>query len=263
MSALRLGVLTDVHFAPEGSTASWHNTYDFAGVSGRVREALQRFAEEGVDGVVFAGDLTHREDEGSVAAGLEHLGLAPGHLWMARGNHDSTLDRGEHGGSADGDAIVEHFRVAVVDIATDDDGATFRSACTLAGGAWEDDVAVVASHYPLVSRAAEVSALGLPYPGDLVGRAQLLDALLAREAPSVVLSGHLHVRDSVAQGSVLQLLFAALVEYPYEHSLLEVGPDYVTRTAFALEDAEHRRNPVLAPAVEHWQFAGGAWSLRA
>ncbi len=260
MSLLRLGVLTDLHFAPEGTTSSWHNVYDFPGVGGRVREALQRFAAEGVDGVVFAGDLTHREDEASVGEGLAELRLAPGRLWLARGNHDSTLDRGDYGGTADGEQIVEGFRVAVVDIASDDEGGTFRSASALAANAWGDDVAVVASHYPLISRAAEVSAAGLPYPGDLIGRAALLDALLARTAPSVVLSGHLHVRDSVAEGPVLQLLFAALVEYPYEHSLLEIGPDHVTRTAFGQPDAPFVRNPLFVPAVERWRFADGAWA---
>jgi predicted phosphodiesterase len=256
VAVLRFGVLTDVHFAPEGSAASWHNAYDFAGVGDRVRGAIQLFADEGVDGVVFAGDLTHREDEASVAEGLEHLQLAPGNLWLARGNHDSTLDRGAHGGSAGGERLAEDVRLAVVDIATDDGGATFRSAATLPADSWGDELAVVVSHYPLISRAAHVSAVGLPYPGDLVGRAPLLDALLDRVAPSVVLSGHLHVRDSTAQGPVLQLLFAAVVEYPFECSLLELGEGRVTRTAIPLQDAPHRRDPVLVPPLEEWEFDG-------
>jgi predicted phosphodiesterase len=262
VTVLRLGVLSDTHFAPGGSAASWHNPYDFGGVGDRVRNALQRFADEGVDGVVFAGDLTHRDDEESVAAGLEHLRLAPGDLWLARGNHDSTLDRGPYGGSAEGERLAEDVRLAVVDLATDDGGATFRSASRLPVDRWGGELAVVASHYPLISRAAEVSAVGLPYPGDLLGRAALLDALLARDAPSVVLSGHLHVRDSAADGPVLQLLFAAVVEYPFECSLLELGEGRVTRTAIPLHDAPHRRDPALVPALERWEFEGG-WHLTA
>jgi hypothetical protein len=56
---------------------------------------------------------------------------------------------------------------------------------------------------------------------------------------------------------VLQLLFAAVVEYPFECSLLEVGEGRATRTAIPLHDAPHRRDPVLAPALERWEFDGG------
>ena len=48
-------------------------------------------------------------------------------------------------------------------------------------------------------------------------------ALERRRAPTVVLSGHIHARDALTAGPVLQLTQAALIEAPYEASVVRVA----------------------------------------
>ena len=276
-TTLRLGIVSDIHIAPEGTAPTgWHNPFDFAGTVDRLQRAVECFNLEEVDGVVALGDLTHVGDSDSVAEALAPLAAAPGRLWIAPGNHDvalgaerlsdlriraTNLDAASIGGS--GDVLADGVRLAVLDIDSVDDGASFSATHGLPVDVWGDDLTLLASHFPLVSRAVELDECGFKYAGDLVDRALLLEEVVARTAPTVVLSGHLHIRDACSTGPVLQLLFPALIEHPFECSIIELAADEGTwrlsRLAVPLHAATFDRSPIFVPPVERWSFDGGEW----
>ena len=126
---------------------------------------------------------------------------------------------------------------------------------------WSDSPVLLASHFPVLSHLRVITGHGLPYAGDLVDRADVAQALAGRGAPTVIACGHLHVRYSVASGPLLQLGLGALVEPPFDATLLELeqaGPRLeVIRRTHELDRAPERRDPRLAPAEESWRFAPG------
>jgi predicted phosphodiesterase len=260
---VRLGVVSDTHIAPAGTPhARWHNPLEFEGAISRLQLAVERFHEAGVDGVVMLGDLSHYGDAESLGSGKACLADGPGRLWVVSGNHD--LPNGASGPGATGgenEVLADGLRLAVLPIGRDRDGS-FRSGA-LWLEAWGDDVTLIASHYPLISREIELAEHGLPYPGDLSDQPQLLETLDVRSVPTVVLSGHLHVRDSCRRGQVLQLSFASMIEYPFECSIVEIGVQdgrlRLGREAIGLQTGTLTRDPVLVPAAEGWEFGGREW----
>lgn len=268
MGPLRLGVVSDTHLAPEGAAPyRWHNSFDFGGTAERLRRAVEHFASEAVDGVVFLGDLAQRGYAEQRDVGLPILLKAPGGLWIARGNHDVDDDEGFRTEEAepirDEQALAGDVRLTVVEVGSTTRGASFRACSVLDVEGWGNDFVLIASHFPMISRAGELARLGFPYPGDLVNREALLEALVARSAPTVVLSGHLHIRDACSSGPVLQLYFPALVEHPFECSIIELSASdngfRLTRIAIPLHTAPFLRDPVFVPSVQDWEFDGKAW----
>ena len=184
---MRLGVVSDVHLAPHATApASWHGPYDFAGLRDRLDEACAAFEHARVDAVVACGDLTHAGDEASVREVFARLAGGGGPVLAVAGNHDCAqrddqLARGlaqrcrlltatgvELGGG----------RVAGVGIERAPDTDRFR--WTGAGAfAAEAPVHVVASHFPVLSRAARLAERGLAYPGDLLAGARCTSACAA------------------------------------------------------------------------------------
>ena len=127
----------------------------------------------------------------------------------------------------------------------------------------QGDLVVLATHFPMISRAGALAERGLAYAGDLLDGSSILAGLRASVAPVVALSGHLHARDSTSEGSVLQLAAAALVEAPYEVSIVEISRSErgwtVERSCSSLGDVGELDLPVLSPAFERWSWMGGAW----
>jgi len=268
---VRLGLVSDLHLTLDPARrAAWHNEYDFAGLSQRIGEARASFERAGVDAVVACGDLTHAGDEASARAVLERLsdGFGPPVLVVA-GNHD-TLERDDQlerclsggcellaGRSLDSNGV----RVTGVPIERDPDAGTSRWT----GGTdpeGDGSVSIVASHFPVISRARRFAEAGLRYPRGLANRAELGQRLRGN-APVVVLCGHLHARESHAGENVLQLCTGALVEAPYEAAIVDVatsaGGADVRRQAETLGPPPAGPDPVLAPAEENWTFDGAAW----
>ena len=88
LSAVRLGVLTDIHAVSDVSRReAWHNAYDFAGVEARLRAALELFAREGVELLLVLGDLAHDGDLASLKRVLRVLAGGPP-MRLVGGNHD-------------------------------------------------------------------------------------------------------------------------------------------------------------------------------
>jgi predicted phosphodiesterase len=272
---LRVGVLSDTHVVQDVSRrASWHNAYDFAGVEDRLRRAVDLFGREGVELLLVLGDLAHDGDAPSLRRALAPA-LDGRAAFVVGGNHDGARPTaalaalGMDGLRLPGWralSVGEGIRVAGVRVVrrARRRWATARRPALLT---WGEGPVLLATHFPVLARAEAMREHALPHPGDLVNRASLAEPLLARSAPTLVLSGHLHVRDSAASGSLLQLGFGALVEPPFEATVLEIEGDAaaltIGRVAHELDHAEERRDPRLVPARETWSFRAAAGWRRA
>jgi hypothetical protein len=266
--ALRVGVLTDLHHVQDPSRrARWINRYDFAGVVERCERAVELFTREGVSRVLLLGDLAHDGDLASVRQ-VVRATKAGVPLLAVGGNHDSQeptkriaaagRDRVQLlGWRALGPDAVRLAGMRPARRARRRWAAARRPALAT----WGDSAVLLASHFPVLSHLRVITASGLPYAGDLVDRADLAQALMGRSAPTVVACGHLHVRYSVASGPLLQLGLGALIEPPFDATLLELERNGrrldVVRRAHELERAPERRDPRLAPAEEAWRFEPG------
>lgn len=261
---MRLGVVSDLHMtmAPE-TPAAWHNPFDFAGLPARVDAACAVFASAEVDAVVACGDVTHDGDEASARAAFERLSAGldvP--LLVVAGNHDclereDQLDRCLTGAAEMLTAAgVELAGVRVAGVPIERDGEDLMRWT----GAGSGRAGVVVSHFPVISRADRMSELGLKYAGDLTNR-EALHERLTGDAPVVVLSGHIHVREAHARGNVLQLAAGALVEAPYEVAVVDVADAAarVGRRVHVLGPPPAGPDPVLAPERETWTFGSGGW----
>ncbi|MGN6379599.1 MAG: metallophosphoesterase family protein [Gaiellales bacterium] len=269
---MKLGLITDVHLAPlPHAPARWHNDYDFAGTRDRLANALRTLAGEGVDGVALLGDLTNGGDADSLDAVLATVTEAGLPALAVPGNHDcerelDALPRavqraGAHvalpGAKAQPWAGVP---VAGIGLAHPPAGRGFAPAALpqLDGAPM-----LLVSHFPVVSRRERVLQAGYKYAGDLVGLAGLTAHLDAAQAPVVVVSGHLHVRDAVGSGRVLQLLVPAMIEPPYECAVVAMGGDPLTVDYRAIAMAPTAGGldvPLLAPAESRWVFGAAGWS---
>jgi predicted phosphodiesterase len=262
---IRFGVLTDVHVVQDVTRQeAWHNPYDFAGVEDRRDRALRLFESEAADRLLLLGDLAHDGDLPSLRRGLRPGAFASAQLAVG-GNHDGGRPTGElsRAGSQSlklpGWRAVSHGPVRLAGLRVAHRARVgWDSSRPPALATWGDAPVLLASHFPVLSRERPLAARGLPYAGDLIDRPGLAQALLARPAPTVVACGHLHVRDSAASGSLLQLGFGAMIEPPFEATLLELAVDggsvEVTRVAHELDEAREERDPRLVPARETWRF---------
>jgi predicted phosphodiesterase len=277
VTALRLGILTDSHrTVVTGERGGWHNPYDFDGVSGRFERALRWLDRESVDVIAMCGDLTHRGDREAMRAVLEQcLRVSRRPLVAVSGNHDvargqdvlaNTIGHLDRSGLAlarpEGD-VVRGVRVAGLQLAPGSGWFGSRLREPPAVAAWGDEPIVMLSHFPILSRAAALATLGMPYPGDIIDRADVAAPVLARVAPTVVLSGHIHARDAHAEGPVLQLTQGALVEPPFDAAVVTVDVDAagvsVTRRIDRTDDRRAEYEPTLVGGWGSWRYADGRW----
>jgi hypothetical protein len=131
----------------------------------------------------------------------------------------------------------------------------------LGGWAGGPDLVVIASHFPLLSEASRVAAAGLPYAGDLVNRLDLDGRLRSDGRPKLVLSGHIHARCSTHDGPLLQFTVGALIEPPFDATLVEIDGTSVRRTARRLGEIAVT-DPVFAADDELWEWTGERWELQ-
>jgi hypothetical protein len=267
---VRLGVVSDVHWPRDASKpAQWHNAYDFAGLPGRLGAAVELFDSARVDAALVLGDLSHDGDAESLLAVVAALGAVRSRLWALPGNHDCEERDDQLARVASGRvALLDReswtqgaVRVAGLPIVSDPERGGMRADghADLAQG----DLVVLATHFPMISRAGALAERRLAYAGDLLDGARILAELRASVAPVVALCGHLHARDSTSEGGVLQLVAAALVEAPYEVSIVEILRSEagwtVERSCSSLGDVGELELPVLSPAFERWSWTGDAW----
>ena len=122
------------------------------------------------------------------------------------------------------------------------------------------------THYPAISFSGEVSSAGLVYGDNLEDLEEVARLLLGREAPTVVVNGHMHLRATRIEGPVLQVSCAALVEPPFEVTLLDLeklggGRVKVRRESVPLVPSLTVRPPSFSPPRQGWTFEEGAWEV--
>jgi hypothetical protein len=184
------------------------------------------------------------------------------------GNHDLRLGE-EFAECAHRHAIrllydepLELAGVAVTGVEVDRGPAPPQYVGRSGGWGGESGLVVVASHFPLLSEASRVAAAGLPYAGDLVNRADLEGRLRSDPRPKIVLSGHIHVRCSAHDGPLLQLAVGAMIEPPFDATIVDLDASDVSvrRTARRLGEIPVT-DPVFAPDDERWQRPDDRWQV--
>ena len=236
---LRLGVIADAHLSPLGtSVRAFHTGYETPYITAAYRLALRRCVQEDVDGVVLLGDLSQSGDVESLEMGLRLAAQTGRRVWVVSGNHDCfertdalevALRRVGAGNvrlaSSAGELVEKELRVAGLCVTNGSWGYKAHRNEGQSIDGWGDEPMVWLSHYPMVSFAEEVSSASLIYGDDLEDLKEAARPLIARSAPTVVLSGHIHLRHSCTVGKVLQVSCAALVEPPFEITLLDFEGD--------------------------------------
>ena len=108
-----------------------------------------------------------------------------------------------------------------------------------------------------------MAGAGLPYAGDLVNRAEVEAELRADPRPKLVLSGHIHARCSAGDGALLQFTVGAMIEPPFDATIVEIdaAAGSVRRTARRLGEIAVT-DPVFAADEEHWQWVDGRWETQ-
>lgn len=275
---MRLGIVADAHLGPAGTTVpAFHVEYGNTDTLTIYQLALRRCVREGADGLVLLGDLSHSGDEESLEAGVRTAAETELAVWIVSGNHDcfsreeALADAVRRVGAEnvrlltpDGEAVAERVRLAGFSVTSGNWGYAAGSTGRPDVSGWGDDECVVwVTHYPAVSFSEEVSAAGLVYGDDLEDLEEVTRPLLGREAPTVVVSGHVHVRAARVEGPVLQVSCAALVEPPLEVTFLDVEPQgdrvEVRRESAPLAPSLAVRPPAFSPPEQGWAFESGAW----
>ncbi|CAA9445159.1 MAG: hypothetical protein AVDCRST_MAG37-1752 [uncultured Rubrobacteraceae bacterium] len=272
---MKLGIVTDSHLGPGGTrVGAWHSDYYMSDTVPAFRYALEACAEEGVDGVVLLGDISNSGGDWSVEKGVRLAAQTGLPVWVVSGNHDcfkrveAVRDAVRRVGASNvrlampEGRMVGEVRGAGVSI-TMDDAWVSRADGRPEVSLWGDELVVWLTHYPLISFDETTREAGLLYGDELADREEVLQPLSERTAPTVVVSGHVHLRvDSVA-GPVLQLACAALVEPPFEISFLEVervnGRATVRVENAALVPSLTVRTPTFAPSKREWIYDEEKW----
>jgi hypothetical protein len=272
---IRLGVISDAHVAPPGSPPyAWHAPYRLEDSLERLARAVDRCVARDADALLLPGDVTQGGDAWAIGEVIEVLARSERPAWIAGGNHDTR------GGSGTDGSLLPGALAAVRDgpvRGVDPIGVTVGPA-TLAGtharpaddGRYEGDPPaesdtpgprVWLTHFPVLPGEARLAAAGLRHPGDARDRAEVAARLSGLPGPTLVLSGHLHVRDATTEGAVLQLGAAALVEPPFEIGMVDIAVDgqevLVSRSCESVEGWDGPA-PLLAPAVQAWRYRPGS-----
>jgi len=273
---VRLGVLTDIHHCPPGSPpGGWHNPHHFDDALDRLRTSLAWLEGQRVDRLAVLGDLTHFGDEASLGEVLAVLGASSLPTWILTGNHDlnpdhtaleAALDAGKHANvrsiERQQDAFGPDWLVVGLGMERGANGAGFTAA-KLDMASWGATPAIVVSHFPVLSTATEVKVAGLKYAGDLANAAEIESMLLARTAPTVAISGHLHVRHAMAKGAVLQASCAAQIESLFEATVFDFGDWGDRRISWdstSMQDVSDGKLPVLSGRGQRWSWDGAGWT---
>jgi predicted phosphodiesterase len=227
---MKIGILTDTHLAPADSApVVWHTELLFADSGERYSRALATLAEHEPELILVLGDLTHFGDAESMDDFLARTAGASAPVFIIAGNHDvvpedDALELGMGRVIPNGVHHVRDVRragsLAFQGIDVSSLGDEYRFEATNISAVKPGTV--VLSHFPVLSLEDEAAERGVRYAGDLVNRGSLEEAVRESAAPSIVLCGHLHLRMTVARGAVLQLVFGALIEAPFDVAIAEI-----------------------------------------
>ena len=262
---MRIGVLSDLHCELEPTGSRWINVFEPERLDERLDAALGWFAEERVDLILLLGDVVQFANYADLEHALARVAAAEvASVVAVGGNHDLRLGDDfaavarRHGIKLLHEEPLVQDGVGSTGVAVRRGAAPPQYLGKLGARDGDTSLLVVASHFPIVSEASRLASAGLPYPGDLVNRGELESQLLEDSRPKLVLSGHIHARCSIAAGSLLQLTVGALIEPPFDATIVEIDPEGVRRTARRL-GAVAETDPVFAADEERWRWAGSRW----
>lgn len=284
-SGVKLGIIADPHLGPTGMSfppvfgfQSVPYEYERSDAIMRYRTALRRCVREEVDAVLLLGDLSWSGDRESLEVGVRLAAKTGRRVWAVSGNHDcgervDALAKAVRWVGADnvrlamleGEMVGEGLRIAGMSVTSENWGYTARSGGRPDVSGWGDDLVVWLSHYPMISFAEKASEAGLYYgDNDLEDLEEAARPLLERTGPTVVVNGHMHMRDACVVGEVLQVSCAALTEPPFEVTFLDLErrDDRITVRRESVPVApfpDDARLPVLSPARQEWVFEGRTW----
>jgi hypothetical protein len=117
----------------------------------------------------------------------------------------------------------------------------------------------------MISFAEKASEAGLYYgDNDLEDLEEAAQPLLGRTGPTIVVNGHMHMRDACVVGEVLQVSCAALTQPPFEVTFLglEREDDQITvrkQSVAVTPFSDDVRLPILSPSKQEWVFEGRTW----
>jgi hypothetical protein len=282
--AVKLGVIADSHVSVERfDHTTWHNEFDLRGSRDLLDRALRHELLDDAEAVLILGDLVHWGDRASLGHVVDAVDAAGRAAFLLQGNHDVLVPGVRlEDEAASAKMVATPFRADNPDAPFEpfhDAGIAFevhevRRECER-GARWPFEVArrrlvdapadapaVVATHFPALSLRRDARAAELLYSGHLTDLADAHDCTLPAARPTIVLSGHLHIRGVVTEGPVLQIVFAALVEAPYDVAAVEITRDHVGYRCASIKPVDVDRVPVLAPPTASWHYdaADGTWS---
>lgn len=277
---VKLGIVTEIHIVPPGTPEGfWHNPFLFDQAEQLFARAVQRCLELDVDAIAILGDLTHFADAGSFAGVRRVLETTELPVYVLPGNHDlgsepqplaefqRALDLPNVTIAPTAVALTPWIDLQLIGLAPG--GGEWRYAGVRSGVVTGNDPAltVALAHFPVFAMTEMLSQANLKHAGDLANREPLLEAIGATAGPVLIVNGHLHVHATIAEGRILQLSVAALIEPPHDVTLLTIGIDdagapWVTRQAIGLVETRDVNLPVLSAREERWQVADGVWRQR-
>ena len=273
---MKFGIIADAHIGPPGARVwSFHRWYENTDTMVAYRLALRRCMQENVDALVLLGDISHSYHE-TLEPGVRLAAETGLPVWAVSGNHDligqaEALDEAVQRVGADnvrlaapeGEMVSGGLRIAGFSITNGDWGYIPRSGERPDVSEWGEEPVLLISHYPIISFAEEVSGTGLMYGDDLEDLEEIARPLLERPEPIIVLSGHIHIRYACVVGKVLQISCPALVEPPFEVTLLDIELEgeriAVRMESVPLVSSFPIRVSGLSPPRQKWVFETGAW----
>jgi hypothetical protein len=280
VSVLRLGVIADPHVALERvEAAEWHNPFRLGDAHDRLDAALAHPLVDGTDVVVVLGDLAHFGDRISVRRVVEAVASGERPAVLLSGNHDvltpgvrledEVVDRGAAlvvsplACEAEAPA-VKAFEAAGAGLAvhevTSESARRLRPFDVMGRRLADADpvggLDVLLTHFPVLTFEDRCRDARLLYSGHLDILAPPPSVLPTAGRPTVVLSGHLHLRGTATEASVLQIVFAALVEPPYEVAVVEIDAEAQSAAyqCASVVEPDAERLPVLDAPSGRWTF---------
>lgn len=265
-SATTLAVLADPHVSPdgEGTWKVYHRTGD------RLRTAVAEINRLGVDGVVFAGDLTRDGRDSEFAYISELLADLQVPYLAVPGNHDVPKEMKEHetprisvfaerfggsgsggssGGRSGGDEfpLVRKFGdVSVVGLNSAANqgelGGTHDGEISDDQLAWlgetlpELDNTVVTMHHPLVSNAGQIGGYRVDSVHSPLRNADEVSEVLSRHGVDLVFTGHNHWFGLGQRDGVRDVAVPAVCSLPQAYLLVTIEPQGTSLTVVPLAD---------------------------
>jgi Icc-related predicted phosphoesterase len=273
MAILKIGVIADIHAAPaDCPPESWQGEYAPAGGAALARQAVAKLRSDSIDALFVLGDSANDGDHQSMKDAVAAVSSMSVPTWIVAGNVDLSRNQTELEDSLA--AVAPNLRVPTA-LGRPFQGfivaglrfqGSSADAIALANRpnveAWRDEPVLLISHYPVISRRDEALAGGWKYSGDANGLGGLDAELAARRAPTIVLHGHLHLKDAMTHGALLQLGFPALIESGHQIAIVTISTDageIQLDIAWLAAAPDDRPVAKIGEPAGSWVFANHEW----